>query len=138
MQNKYGLVGKNINYSFSKKYFTEKFLKENIKNSNYENFDLDNILEFKKIIKDNPQLKGLNVTIPYKEAIIPYLDNVSKKAKLIGAINTIRISKKGKLKGYNTDYYGFVEALKPLLSINHKKALILGTGGASNVFVFYF
>jgi shikimate dehydrogenase len=82
-------------------------------------------------LKNNPNIKGLNVTIPYKETIIPYLDKLSKKAAAIGAVNTIRFTKNGKLKGYNTDYYGFQKALEPLLKSNHKKALLLGTGGAS-------
>ena len=76
-------------------------------------------------------LKGLNVTIPYKETVIPFLDKLSKKAVVIGAVNTIKITKKGKLKGYNTDFYGFQKSLEPLLQPHHKKALILGTGGAS-------
>ncbi|WP_415060627.1 shikimate dehydrogenase family protein, partial [Flavobacterium sp.] len=83
------------------------------------------------IIRNNPLLKGLNVTIPYKEKIIPYLEQLSKKAAKIGAVNCIKITKKGKLKGYNTDYYGFKKSLQPLLQPHHKKALILGTGGAS-------
>ncbi len=98
----------------------------------YENFDIPEIEGFVTIIKENHhELNGINVTIPYKEAVMPYLDKLSKKATLIGAVNTIKFTKKGKLKGYNTDYYGFKKALKPLLQPHHKKALILGTGGAS-------
>jgi len=131
MQKTYGLLGKNISYSFSKKYFTSKFTNDNITDAVYQNFDINSLSEFKKIIKETPNLKGLNVTIPYKETIFPYLDKVSGKAVRIGAVNTIRITKKGKLKGYNTDAYGFKKSLQPLLKKHHKKALILGTGGAS-------
>lgn len=127
----FGLLGKNINYSFSKTYFSEKFKTEKITNTNYQNFDITSINHFPEIVKNTNNLIGLNVTIPYKEAIIPYLDKLDKKAKKIGAINTIKITKKGKLKGFNTDYYGFKKALQPHLKIQHKKALILGTGGAS-------
>jgi shikimate dehydrogenase len=131
IRKRFGLLGRNINYSFSKGYFTEKFTNENFEGCTYENFDIQKITAFPEIIKNNPDLKGLNVTIPYKEAVIPFLDKLSKKAALIGAVNTIKITKKGKLKGYNTDYYGFKKSLKPLLQPHHKKALILGTGGAS-------
>ncbi|MFY7742553.1 MAG: shikimate dehydrogenase family protein [Flavobacterium sp.] len=127
----FGLIGKNISYSFSKKYFTDKFEKEGLLNCSYENFDLQIITQFPGIIRNNPSLKGLNVTIPYKEKIIPYLDQLNKKAAKIGAVNCIKITKKGKRKGYNTDYYGFKKSLQPLLQAHHKKALILGTGGAS-------
>lgn len=132
----FGLVGKNISYSFSKKYFTDKFEKAVLKNTVYENFDLESIEKFTAIFTDQPEVKGLNVTIPYKEAVIPYLNKLSKNAKKIGAVNTITISKKGKTKGYNTDYYGFKKSLKPLLQPFHKKALILGTGGASKGIAF--
>lgn len=132
----YGLVGKNISYSFSKKYFTEKFISGNFEGFVYENFDIQSIEEFPKIITENPYLKGLNVTIPYKEEIIPYLNKLSKKAAQIGAVNVIRFTKKGKLKGYNSDYYGFKKSLQPLLQSHHKKALILGTGGAAKAVAF--
>ncbi len=133
---KYGLIGKNISYSFSESYFQNKFEKEHIKDTTYQNFDLSSISEFESIIKNNPEIAGLNVTIPYKEVIIPYLDSVNRTANQIGAINTIKVSKKGKLKGYNTDYYGFKRSLKPLLKKHHKHALILGTGGASKAIAF--
>lgn len=129
--NKFGLIGKNINYSFSRSYFKNKFEKENITNATYVNFDIDTIEAFSNQIKKTPHLKGLNVTIPYKESIIPFLDKLSKKAKAIGAVNTIRITKKGKFVGHNTDCYGFSKSLKPQLLPGHQKALILGTGGAS-------
>ncbi|MFV0540974.1 MAG: shikimate dehydrogenase family protein [Aestuariibaculum sp.] len=128
--NRLGLLGKNISYSFSRAYFKEKFEKENITDTTYENFDIQSIDAFPLVLKTKG-LKGLNVTIPYKEAVIPYLDKINKKAKAIGAVNTIKITKKGKLVGYNTDYYGFKKSLKPLLKPHHKQALILGTGGAS-------
>jgi shikimate dehydrogenase len=135
LQKQFGLVGKNIDYSFSKKYFKEKFEKENLINHSYQNFDIESVFEITQIIK-NPNLCGLNVTIPYKEEIIPFLDKISKKAKKIGAVNTIKITKKGKLKGYNTDFYGFQKSIGFLLNENHKKALILGTGGASKAIAF--
>jgi shikimate dehydrogenase len=129
---RFGLLGKNISYSFSKSYFTAKFKEENLDKLTYENFDIQDIVEFENIIKNNHQeLIGLSVTIPYKEDVIPYLDKLSKKAALIGAVNTIKFTRKGTLKGYNTDYYGFKKALQPLLKKHHNKALILGTGGAS-------
>jgi shikimate dehydrogenase len=134
--NKFGLIGKNIQYSFSKMYFTDKFSKELIGNFSYENFDIPSIDHFKKIIENNPDLKGLNVTIPYKESVIPYLDKLSKKAAQIGAVNVIKFTKNGELKGYNSDYFGFKKSLKPLLKEHHKKALILGTGGASKAIAF--
>ncbi|WP_396156399.1 shikimate dehydrogenase family protein [Flavobacterium macrobrachii] len=133
---KFGLLGKNISYSFSKKYFIEKFALGNLDGYVYENFDLQSIEDFPKLITDNPELKGLNVTIPYKEEIIPYLNKLSKKAAQIGAVNVIRFTKKGTLKGYNSDYYGFKKSLKPLLQSHHKKALILGTGGAAKAVAF--
>lgn len=131
VKKRFGLLGRNINYSFSKGYFTDKFNSENFAGCTYENFDIPEIAAFPEIIKSTSDLKGLNVTIPYKETVIPFLDKLSKKAEQIGAVNTIKITKKGKLKGYNTDYYGFKKSLEPLLQPHHKKALILGTGGAS-------
>jgi shikimate dehydrogenase len=131
VRKRFGLLGRNISYSFSKGYFTDKFNNENFAGCTYENFDIPEITTFAEVIKNTSDLKGLNVTIPYKETVIPFLDKLSKKAELIGAVNTIKITKKGKLKGYNTDYYGFKKSLEPLLQPHHKKALILGTGGAS-------
>ena len=126
----YGLIGKNIAYSFSKKFFNEKFKKEGLAHS-YQNFDIDTIELFKKIIKENTGIKGLNVTIPYKENIIPYLDTLDNQARIIGAINTIKVLEDGSLKGYNTDHYGFSKALSSYPAISNKTALILGNGGAS-------
>lgn len=133
---KFGLIGKNISYSFSQTYFKNKFENEHIINATYENFDLQSIDEFKALITTNPHLAGLNVTIPYKETVIPFLDIINKKAKKIGAVNTIKFTKKGKLKGYNTDCYGFEKSLIPLLKQHHENALILGTGGASKAVAF--
>lgn len=127
---KFGLLGRHISYSFSKAHFTKKFENEGLPFS-YENFDIDTISEFPSILKNNPDLVGLNVTIPYKEQIIPFLDKLDIKTKDIGAVNTISISKSGKLTGYNTDCYGFKKSIIPFLKPHHKNALILGTGGAS-------
>lgn len=128
---KLGLLGKNISYSFSRSYFKNKFEKEHIKNVSYENFDIDDIHLFPNLIKNTQGLKGMNVTIPYKEAVIPFLDKLDSKAKEIGAVNTIKIDKNKTLVGYNTDCYGFKKSLQPFLKPHHQKALILGTGGAS-------
>ncbi|SHE68231.1 shikimate dehydrogenase [Mariniphaga anaerophila] len=130
---KYGLVGFPLTHSFSKRFFTEKFEQENIESS-YENFEIENISKFPDIIQNNPELIGLNVTIPYKQQVIPFLDELDEAAEKVGAVNTIRISRsegKTHLKGFNTDTWGFETSLKPFLKSRHKKALILGTGGAS-------
>lgn len=132
----FGLVGKNIDYSFSKKYFSDKFSKEPFQDCKYQNFDIPEIEQFIEIVKQNSNLKGLNVTIPFKETVIPFLNKLSDKASKIGAVNVVRFTKKGKLKGYNSDCYGFKKALKPLLQPHHQKALILGTGGASKAVAF--
>jgi shikimate dehydrogenase len=128
---KLGLLGKNISYSFSRGYFKSKFEKEGVTNVTYENFDIEDISIFPSIIQNTEGLKGLNVTIPYKQAVMPFLDKIDEKAKAIGAVNTIKVKKNGKLVGYNTDCYGFKKSLKPYLKAHHKTALILGTGGAS-------
>jgi len=130
----YGLIGYPLSHSFSAGYFKKKFEKENINDSEYRNFEIPSIDLLPEIIKNNSDLIGLNVTIPYKEQVLPYLDEIDEAAKEIGAVNTIKIFRKGDkitLKGYNTDVYGFKETLKPLLKNNHLKALILGTGGAA-------
>ena len=127
----YGLIGKTLSHSFSKKYFEEKFKRENI-NAVYENFELNDISQVEGLFSIHSNLCGLNVTIPYKEQIIPYLDEIDEQAQKIGAVNTIYIDKEiGKMKGYNTDVYGFKQSLKPFLENQHQRALILGTGGAS-------
>ncbi len=160
----YGLIGYPLGHSFSRKFFTEKFEKEEI-DAQYLNFEIPSIEEFPEIIKNNPELRGLNVTIPYKQQVMQYLDEISEEAKAIGAVNVVRIERpspqpspimgretmrnagnkpdglpikgdmseglRGSLIGYNSDVIGFVESIRPLLKAHHKKALILGTGGAS-------
>ena len=132
---KFGLIGKNIDYSFSRSYFAKKFNEEGLDHS-YDNFDINEIEAFADIINNTSNLKGLNVTIPYKEEVIPFLSKLNKTAKKIGAVNTIKITKKGKLIGYNTDYYGFKKSIEPFLKSHHKNALILGTGGASKAIAY--
>lgn len=130
---KYGLIGYPLGLSFSVGYFNEKFSNEHI-NAKYINFEIPSIEDFAEVIESNPELRGLNVTIPYKEQVIPYLDSLSPEANAIGAVNVIRITRKGDkthLKGFNSDVIGFTRSIEPLLERHHKKALILGTGGAS-------
>jgi len=131
----YGLIGKNISYSFSRSYFSDKFGQLKI-DAEYVNFDLQNIDQLYSVLKETPNLGGLNVTIPYKEQVIPFLTNLDPIAKEIGAVNTIKLDNTGALTGYNTDYYGFQESLHPHLKDHHKKALILGTGGASKAIAY--
>lgn len=131
----YGLIGHPLSHSFSKQYFTNKFEKEEITDCKYETFDLPDINLLPEILKNNPNLKGFNVTIPYKETIIPLLSEIDEVAKEIGAVNTVKIEG-NKLIGYNTDYFGFKQSLKPFLEISQERALILGTGGASKA-VYY-
>lgn len=131
---KYGLIGYPLKHSFSIGYFNEKFTAENI-DAEYVNFEIPRIEDFMEVIEENPNLCGLNVTIPYKEQVIPYLDELDKDTAKIGAVNVIKIIRlpKGKVKlvGYNSDIIGFTQSIEPLLQPHHKKALILGTGGAS-------
>lgn len=129
----YGLIGKNINYSFSRDYFNNKFNNENILNSQYINFDIYNLSKLNNIFNTNNY--GFNVTIPYKETIIPHLDSLDFHAEKIGAVNTIKIEN-GKKIGFNTDWIGFKKSIEPLLKSYHKKALILGTGGASKAVIY--
>ncbi|TMM53918.1 shikimate dehydrogenase [Maribacter algarum] len=136
-QFKFGLVGKDISYSFSRGYFAEKFKQLGLDNHSYVNFDLPNIEVFEGLLADHPEVKGLNVTIPYKESIIPFLTELDSNAEKIGAVNTIKVVKNG-LIGYNTDFYGFQKSIEPFLQKHHKKALILGTGGASKAIAFVF
>ena len=125
----YGLIGKSLSHSFSKKYFTEKFDGLGLTDSEYINIEIETIEEFIEKLKELKP-RGLNVTIPYKEEIIPYLDELDEVAEEIGAVNTI-VFKNGKLKGYNTDAFGFHQSIKPFFKSQHERALILGTGGAS-------
>jgi len=130
----FGLVGKDIDYSFSRKYFSEKFSNEKI-DAEYRNFDISSIEKFPEIIREKV-ISGLNVTIPYKEQIIPYLDYLEPHAEQIKAVNTIKFERDGSICGYNTDYWGFLEAVKPHLKPSHNRALILGTGGASKAIAY--
>ena len=126
---KYGLIGYPLGHSFSIGYFNEKFQNEGT-DATYENFEIASIDEFPEVIDTNPELRGLNVTIPYKEKVISYLDTLSPEARAIGAVNVIKVEHKGKkvvLKGYNSDVIGFTRSIEPLLERYHKKALILGT-----------
>lgn len=129
MKNKFGLLGKDIDYSFSRAYFSKKFSSEAI-DATYDNFDIESISHFPSILKDHPNIAGMNVTIPYKESVMPFLTTIDAEAKAIGAVNTIKFDQ-GKLIGFNTDHYGFKKSLQPQLEKRHKRALILGTGGAS-------
>ena len=130
----YGLIGKTLDHSFSKSYFENKFISEHIQNASYSNFPLESIEEFKSLIKKTT-FRGLNVTIPYKSSIIPFLDELSTEATAIGAVNTV-VKKDEKWIGHNTDWIGFYESIKPLLQKHHKKALVLGRGGASKAIVY--
>lgn len=130
----YGLIGYPLKNTFSASYFNQKFKQLEIE-AQYENFPLDHITSFNEIIAQHPNIAGLNVTIPYKEAVIPYLDQLDHTAQQIGAVNTIRIEN-NKLTGYNTDIYGFEKSILPLLKAWHQAALVLGTGGAAKAVVF--
>jgi shikimate dehydrogenase len=133
----FGLLGKNISYSFSRNYFTEKFAKLQLDTYSYENFDIPAIDEFPLVLDKNIEtLQGINVTIPYKEEVIQYMDEMDADAAKIGAVNTIKVLEGGLLKGFNTDAYGFENSLKPLLHSDITGALILGTGGASKAIAF--
>ena len=130
---KYGLIGYPLGHSFSIGYHNQRFADEGI-NAKYLNFEIPSIDDLPAVLSQNPELKGLNVTIPYKEKVIQFLDYVSPEARAIGAVNVIRVEHQGKkitLKGYNSDVIGFTQSIEPLLENYHKKALVLGTGGAS-------
>ena len=129
---KYGLIGYPLTHSFSIGYFNEKFENEGI-DAEYVNFEIPSIEMLPEVIASNPELLGLNVTIPYKEKVMSYLDFISPEARAIGAVNVISVIHKGRnilLKGYNSDVIGFTQSIEPMLEPFHKKALILGTGGA--------
>jgi len=145
---KYGLIGYPLTHSFSKKYFTEKFGRESIEDHSYELFELENLSNFPEFIKDNPDLLGLNVTIPHKIGAVYYMNWMDPEAKKVEAVNCIKVIQESavaaafsgevgfvdqdfRLEGYNTDIYGFEHSLKPLLQSQHNKALVLGNGGAS-------
>jgi shikimate dehydrogenase len=128
--NRYGLIGEKLGHSFSATYFNDRFAKEGLTDYVYDLYELESIDAFTELISSTPELKGLNVTTPFKEQIIPFLDDVDDLAKRIGAVNTIKIEN-GKTKGYNTDAYGFKASIRPFLENKHERALILGTGGAA-------
>jgi len=130
---RFGLVGFPLTHSFSKSYFTQKFAKERITDAEYENFEIPSISHFPKLLKLNPELVGLNVTIPYKQEVMGYLNHLDKSAEIVGAVNVIKVGQDNKLTGYNSDYYGFMESLKLFLPTKEAaiEALILGTGGAA-------
>ena len=131
----FGLIGYPLSHSFSKKYFTEKFEKEGLNDCTYELFSIPSINELRNVLDRHPALSGLNVTIPYKEQVLPFLDQADAIVKKIKACNCIHI-KNGKLEGYNTDAEGFERSLKKQLQPYHTKALILGTGGAAKAVEF--
>ncbi|MCH2231408.1 MAG: shikimate dehydrogenase [Crocinitomicaceae bacterium] len=130
--NNFGLIGKSLGHSFSKTFF-ESYFKENDIDGAYSNFEINSIDEIKTILTKD--IQGLNVTIPYKEEVIPFLDGLSDEAKAIGAVNTIEFEN-GKTIGHNTDAFGFHQSVKPFLSNQHERAVILGTGGASKAVEF--
>ena len=133
MKRQFGLIGFPLSHSFSRKFFTDKFLNEQIE-AEYLNFEIENISDLVHLIQIHPDLEGINVTIPYKELVIPYLDQIDDSAAQIKAVNTIKILRSGRkisLYGYNTDIHGFEQSIKPILQQQHRKALVLGTGGAS-------
>lgn len=132
---KYGLIGYPLGHSFSRKFFTDKFLSEGI-DAEYLNFEIPDASQLLEVVRRNPELVGLNCTIPHKQAIIPLLDELSNEAQKIGAVNVIKIirdnSERGFfLKGFNSDIIGFMNSIRPLLQPHHRRALVLGTGGAS-------
>lgn len=130
---KYGLIGYPLVHSFSISYFNQKFIDEKI-DAVYENFEIPTIDLLPEVIDSNPDLRGLNVTIPYKQKVMPFLDAISQEAMAIGAVNVIKVTResgKSRLKGYNSDVIGFTKSIESMLEKFHKKALILGTGGAS-------
>lgn len=125
----YGLIGFPLGHSFSRKFFNEKFEREGL-DAEYQNYEIEDAKQLIEIVHQHPNLRGLNCTIPHKQAIITMMDELSDEAKRIGAVNVIRI-RDGKLKGFNSDIIGFTESIRPLLQQHHTAALVLGTGGAS-------
>ncbi|MBP3822863.1 MAG: shikimate dehydrogenase [Bacteroidaceae bacterium] len=129
----YGLLGYPLGHSFSRAFFLEKFAREGI-DATYLNFELPSANLLQQVIAEHPGLRGLNVTLPHKQAVIPLLDELSDEARAIGAVNVIRITRQGgcpHLKGFNSDIIGFMDSIRPLLKPHHTRALVLGTGGAS-------
>lgn len=137
--NKYGLIGYPLTHSFSQKFFTDFFQKNNLPDNSYELFPTENLSDFRKWIEQNKELRGLNVTIPHKMNVLHLVDRIDEKAKEIGAVNTIKILRDENtifLEGFNTDESGFSMAIKPLLRANHHRALIFGNGGSSKTVQF--
>ncbi|MBP3251567.1 MAG: shikimate dehydrogenase [Prevotella sp.] len=135
---KYGLIGFPLGHSFSISYHNQRFADEGI-NAKYLNFEIPSIEELPQVLSQNPELKGLNVTIPYKEKVLEFLDYISPEARAIGAVNVIRVVHEGKktmLRGYNSDVIGFTQSIEPMIESYHKKALILGTGGSSKAIAY--
>lgn len=126
----FGLIGRSLGHSFSQRFFTNKFLSEGITNCRYRNFELQTVDDLPELINNNPQLEGFNITIPYKEEVLPFLDELHPSVEEIGACNCVKIQNK-KLLGFNTDFIGFTQSIQPFLRPHHKAALILGSGGAS-------
>lgn len=128
----FGLIGKSLAHSFSKKYFQQKFRENKLDSCSYENFELTDIQALKALVANHKDLIGFNVTIPYKVSICEFLDEIHPLAKKLGAVNTVFVNqKKNTLHGFNTDVYGFAQSIKPFFNLHHERALILGTGGAS-------
>lgn len=131
MEKKFGLIGSTVSHSFSKAYFDEKFFRDGLRDYHYDLYPLNNIDELRILLKENPELCGLNVTIPYKEQVLKFLSEIDPFAKTIGAVNVIKI-RDGKLKGYNTDSDAFLESIEKWYpKTDNSQALILGTGGSS-------
>lgn len=135
MPHRYGLIGYPLGHSFSRRYFTEKFVRENIPDAQYELFPLPDIAQFPALLRDHPDLRGLNVTIPHKQSVLPFLDRLDETAAAVGAVNCIRIAK-GRLEGFNTDVFGFEQSLSAFLKKNgalpgRLNAFVLGAGGAA-------
>jgi shikimate dehydrogenase len=126
----FGIIGYPLGHTFSPDFFNDKFKSEAISDAEYSAYPLKDINDFKVLINEHPEIKGLNVTIPYKEKIIPYLDHLEPFAEVIGAVNTIKVTN-DRLIGFNTDVGGFIKAIQPKLKPHHKNALILGSGGSS-------
>ena len=134
----YGIIGHPLVHSYSPTFFNQKFAEKGIK-SQYSAFDIDSIEQFPDIVSSHPLMRGFNVTIPYKQAVMPYLNEIDNNAKAIGAVNVVKVEQRdGKpyLTGYNSDWYGFTQSIQPLLQPWHTKALVLGTGGASKGIVY--
>jgi shikimate dehydrogenase len=131
----FGLIGKKLGHSFSAKYFNDKFSKEGVTDAQYDLYEIDSIAQLPELLSENPGLKGFNVTIPYKEQILPYLHRMDKTVVETGACNCVKVED-GKLHGFNTDIHGFMVTILPLIDVHHHSALVLGNGGASKAVVY--